>query len=182
MHRIIVWIDTLNEWIGRFLLWLVLPMVLFAGYNAIARYLSQPLEMNLSSNALLEVQWYLFSVLILLGAGYVLKHDAHVRVDILYNRYPEKVKNWVNLLGSFLLAMPFCFITAWACMDSVIHSWSVMEMSPDPGGLPRYPIKTMIPIGLVLVGLQSFSLGLKSLSCILGREEKIDTDLSGHAI
>ncbi len=163
IRRYIQWMDLLTEKIGRLTMWLVIPMTLVAAYNAVARFTSQPLGMNLSSNALLEVQWYLFSILFLVGSAYVYKHDSHVRVDVFYSRCPKQVKLWVNFLGNFLLAIPFCLITAWACWDSTIHSWEVLEMSPDPGGLPRYPIKSLIPLSFLLLALQSLSLALRDL-------------------
>lgn len=182
MHKLIECIDSISEKVGSFLLWLVLPMTLIATYNAVARYISKPLGTNLSSNALLEIQWYLFSVIFLMGAAYVYKHDGHVRVDILYNRFSFKMQNIIQLLGNLLLALPFCIITAWACLDSVLHSWSVLEMSPDPGGLPRYPIKTLIPCGLVLLALQSLSMSLKAFSNLIGISEPIDSDPPSHSI
>ena len=172
MHGLIAFIDKLNEKVGNIVLWLVFPMTLIAAYNAAARYISKPMGVNLSSNALLEIQWYLFSILFLLGAAYVYKHDGHVRVDILYSRFSGRWKNIIQLIGNLFLALPFCIITAWACFDSVQHSWSVLEMSPDPGGLPRYPIKTIIPLGFALLALQSLSIALKSFSNLIGKNAK----------
>ncbi len=147
-------IDRLSEGVGALIRWLVLAMVLIGAFNAAARYLGRSIGVQLSSNAYIEVQWYLFSLIFLLGAGYTLKKRGHVSVDVLYARYSPRTKAWIDLLGTLLLLLPFCVFGIVATWPSVRNSWLVGESSPDPGGLPRYPIKSVILIAFGLLFLQ----------------------------
>ncbi len=156
-------IDQFNERVGKVVYWLTLIMVMIGAYNAIARYFDRYTGWGLSSNTYIELQWYLFSLVFLLGAAYTLKRDSHVRVDVLYGRLSRKGKAWVNLLGTVLFLFPFCILMIIVSWSSVTNSWAVMEMSPDPGGLPRYPIKTMIPIAFLLLILQGISMLLNQI-------------------
>ena len=161
-------IDTINTRIGSSLKWLVLAMVLVATYNATARYIAsdtafgRSLPFPITSNALIEAQWYLFSLIFLLGAAWVFKDDKHVRVDILYNRVSTRTKNWINLLGSLFFLLPFCAYTIYFCYPWVINSWKVYEWSSDPGGLPRFPLKTALLLALILLFLQGCSESIKA--------------------
>lgn len=156
-------IDQFNERVGKVVYWLTLIMVMIGAYNAIARYFDRYTGWGLSSNTYIELQWYLFSLVFLLGAAYTLKQDSHVRVDVLYGRLSRKGKAWINLLGTVLFLFPFCILMIIVSWSSVTNSWAVMEMSPDPGGLPRYPIKTMIPIAFLLLILQGISMLLNQI-------------------
>ena len=167
MLRIADAIDRFNERFGRAIYWLTLAMVLIGSFNAIVRYLDRFTGFGLSSNTYLELQWYLFSLVFLLGAAYTLKHDAHVRVDVLISRLGPRGQAIINLLGVCLLLFPFCILMIWVSWPAVMNSWSVMEMSPDPGGLPRYPIKTMIPVAFVLVLAQGVSMGIRQIAILL---------------
>jgi len=158
----------MNDAIGRFVYWLVLVMVLVAAFNSVARYLGRFTGVNLSSNAYLETQWYLFSIIFLLGAAYTLRHDGHVRVDVIFARLSAKRQAWIDLAGTILFLIPFCVLMFRVSLPSVEHSWAVMEVSPDPGGLPRYPIKTLIPIAFVLLILQAFSMLIRNVAVIRG--------------
>ena len=151
------WIDRLNERIGRLAAWLVVVVILLGAWNALARYISRFTELNISSNAYLELQWYLFSMIFLLGGAYTLKRDEHVRVDVLYQRWSPRIRARIDVAGTLVFLIPFCvfiLITSWF---PVRNAWAIREMSPDPGGLPRYPIKTLIPIAFALVLLQAVS-------------------------
>jgi TRAP-type mannitol/chloroaromatic compound transport system permease small subunit len=161
-------IDWLTEHVGRLVSWLVVLMVLVASYNAIVRYLGRYIGRNFSSNAYLEAQWYLFSVIFLLGAAWAFKEDAHVRVDVVYGRVRERTQAWINLLGALLLTLPFCLFVLWASIPSVQNSWRIHEGSPDPGGLPRYPLKAMILVGFVLLLLQGISELIKTVRVLRG--------------
>ncbi len=163
-HRI----DAFNERIGRWMAWLVVIMVGIGAFNAVVRYLSRFTGMNLSSNAYIELQWYLFSMVFLLGAAYGLRHNAHVRVDVLYGRLSSRGKAWINLVGTFLFLIPFCILMIWTSWEYVLNSWSIFEASPDPGGLPRYPIKTIIPLAFVLLLLQAVSQAVKQVAILRG--------------
>ena len=161
-------IDRINEWIGRGIYWLTLFMVVIGAYNAIVRYLDRYTGLGLSSNTYLELQWYLYSIVFLLGAAYTLKHDAHVRVDVLFTRLGERGRAWINLLGTLLFLIPFCIFVLWTSWPTVSNSWAVREMSPDPGGLPRYLIKTAIPVAFMLLFGQGISMAIKQIAILRG--------------
>ncbi|MBO6574700.1 MAG: TRAP transporter small permease subunit [Rhodothermales bacterium] len=163
-------IDRMSRFTGRWLSWLTLAMVLIGSYNAVVRYLARYTGTSLSSNLYIELQWYLFAALFLLGAAYTLQADAHVRVDVLYGRLSRKGKAWINLLGTVLFLIPFCVLMLWVSWPAVANSWAVMEISPDPGGLPRYPIKTVIPVAFVLLMIQACSMLIRSLAVVLGHD------------
>lgn len=159
-------IDWFNERLGRLVLWLTLAMVLVGSYNALVRYFLT--DLGLSSNAYLELQWYLFSLVFLLGAAYTLKHDAHVRVDVLYSRLSPRGRAWIDLLGTVLFLIPFCLVMLLTSWSFVAGSWAVREVSPDPGGLARYPIKAVILVGFVLLLLQGVAMLIRQIAVLRG--------------
>ncbi len=161
-------IDRLNVAIGRLVGWLTLAMVLIGAYNAVVRYLGSSLGRNLSSNAYLELQWYLFSLVFLFGASYTLRQGAHVRVDLLYGRLSERGRAWIDLVGTLVLMLPFTIFTMWASWPSVRNSWAVREVSPDPGGLARYPIKSVILLAFALLALQGISEVIRQVAVLRG--------------
>ena len=161
-------IDAVNGGIGRIVGWLVLAMVAVGAFNALARYAGRFVEQQLSSNAYIELQWYLFSMLFLLGAAHTLQRDQHVRVDVLYGRLTKRAKAWIDLLGGLFFLLPFCVFGLWMSYPSVRNSWKVLEISPDPGGLPRYPIKTMILVCFALLFLQGISEIAKRVDILWG--------------
>ena len=147
----------MNGWIGRVVSYLTLAMVLVGAYNAIVRYLGRYIGLNLSSNAYIELQWYMFSLIFLLGAAYTLRRDGHVRVDVLYSRASPRTRAIVDIVGMVLFLIPFSLFVLWSSWPSVRNSWKVLEGSPDPGGLPRYPIKTVILVAFGLLLLQAIA-------------------------
>ena len=170
-HPFSRFVDGMTSRLGRFISWLTLCMVLIGAYNAIARYLGRFIHTNLSSNLYLELQWYLFSLIFLLGAAYALKEDAHVRVDVVYGRLRSKAKAKINVIGSALMLLPFCVFVLWVSWPSIRNSWIVREGSPDPSGLPRYPIKAVIIVAFVLLVLQGISQLLKDVAVLRGPDE-----------
>lgn len=181
MSRLLHIADTLDRFqdkFGKWLYWLALAMVVVGGFNTIVRYLDKFTGLGISSNMYLELQWYLFSLLFLLGASYTLRHDDHVRVDIMYSRLGAKGKAWINVLGTILLLVPFCVLMIWVSWPAVANSWAVWEVSPDPGGLPRYPIKTVIPIAFILILTQGISMLLRNLAVLMGHEVETSTTTS----
>jgi len=150
-------IDRLNAAVGRGVSWLVLLMVLVGAFNAVARYGGRFIGVNLSSNGWLELQWYLFSLVFLLAAADTLRRDGHVRVDVLFGKLSKRKQAWIDIAGTVLFLLPFCAFGLWASWPTVHASWHVLEMSPDPGGLPRYPIKSALLAAFVLLGLQGLS-------------------------
>ena len=162
-------IDRLTARIGSAASWLTVLTVLVAAGNALARYLGRFAGVPLSSNLWLELQWYLFSVVFLLATAWALERDAHVRVDVVSGRLSPRARAWIDLLGHLLLLFPFTLALLWATLPSVRASWAVRERSPDPGGLLRYPLKTVVPVALALLLLQGVSQVIKDLARVRGR-------------
>ncbi len=157
-------IDHLNERVGRLSIWLVLAAALISAGNALARY-----GLDRSSNAWLEIQWYLFSLVFLLGAGYTLKHNGHVRIDVLYGRLSQRGRAWIDLLGGLLFLLPMSGLIAWLGWNGFETSYAIGETSPDAGGLLRWPIKLAIPVGFALLFLQGVSEVVKRAAFLAGR-------------
>lgn len=167
--------DRLNEFIGSRVAWLNTFLVLLICFDVIRRYL-----FNVSSVALIETEWYTFSLVFLLAAGYALKHDKHVRVDLFYSQFSARGKAWVNLLGSVFFLIPFCVILIKGSFPYVRDSIRFREISPDPGGLPaRYLIKAAIPVGFFLLLMQAVSLAFSSLLIIRGNADRKGGEVNG---
>jgi TRAP-type mannitol/chloroaromatic compound transport system permease small subunit len=157
IDRLVGAIDTLSERTGRLISWFLLLLITIGAFNAIARYSGRSLGVDLSSNAYLELQWYLFAAVFLLGGGYTLKHRAHVRVDVLYERISPRARGIVDLVGTLVLLIPFCVFVIWISWSPVWSSIELGEQSPDPGGLPRFLVKPLIPIGFAMLMLQGIA-------------------------
>ena len=159
-------VDALSEWIGQWLKWLVLFSSLISAGNALVRY-----GLRTSSNAWLEIQWYMFGAMFLLAAGYALKHEEHVRVDVFYSRMTPKQQAWVDVFGSIFFLMPTAVLIGWMSIPMVVNSIHINEMSSDPGGLLRWPIKICIPLGFALLALQGVAEIIKKTAVALGLRE-----------
>ena len=173
-------IDVWNARISRAVGWLLLVMVLVGAYNAVARYLERDAGLQLSSNALLELQWYLFGLAFLFGAPHALKLGAHVRVDVLYGGLSERLRHHIDLWGSVLLLIPSCACAVWLSADFAIDSWRGDEWSNDPGGLPRWPIKPAIPLAFALLLLQGVSEAIKRWAVLRGAATADELGLHAH--
>ena len=161
------WIDRLNEWVGSGVAWVTLGLVLVVFVDVVMRYI-----LNKSFVFTQELEWHLFGFIFLIGAGYTLLHDGHVRVDIIYQRLGIKGRAWTNLLGVILFLIPGCIMVISTSWQFAANSFSMMEGSPDPGGIPfRFIIKGCIPVGFTLLLLQGISLGLHSFMQIIGAEK-----------
>ena len=148
-------LDCVVEFSGKAISWLVLLLVLLVGYDVAMRYL-----FNAGSIRLQELEWHLFSLVFLVGAAYTFKHDAHVRLDVVYQSHlmNEKRRAWVNIFGGVFLLIPFCLLIIISSWPFIYQSFIHMEGSPDPGGLPfRWLIKAAIPAGFVLLLLQGIA-------------------------
>ncbi len=168
-RKIIVLIETISEWSGRLIAWLVLLMVLIIVYQV-----SMVALFSIGSVALQELQWHLFALVFLFGAAYTLKHDEHVRIDIVYQSrwMDDKRRAWVNLIGGFLFLTPFCLVVIFASWPFVYNAFIYGEGSPDPGGLSyRFVLKGAIPIGFALLMLQGIANSLSSLLFLLASQE-----------
>ena len=160
------WIDILNEWVGRGVAWVTLALVVVIFVDVVMRYL-----FNTSFVFTQELEWHLFGFIFLIGAGYTLLHDGHVRVDIIYQRLGLKGQAWINLLGVIFFLIPGCLMVMTTSWKFALNSFMIMEGSPDPGGIPfRFIVKGFIPAGFFLLLIQGFSLGIHSLMQILGIE------------
>jgi TRAP-type mannitol/chloroaromatic compound transport system permease small subunit len=159
-------IDALTERIGRVVIWLVLAATLISAGNALSRYL-----LGASSNAWLEIQWYLFGAMFLLAAGYTLKHNGHVRIDIFYNRLGPRGQAWVDLIGGLLFLLPMAVLLAWLAWPMFHEAWVMHEMSPDAGGLVRWPVKLLLPAGFSLLALQGLAEVIKRVGVLSGHLE-----------
>ncbi|MGA6925510.1 MAG: TRAP transporter small permease subunit [Desulfosarcina sp.] len=159
-------IDRLNEVVGRLVSWVTLLLVLVVFVDVVMRYL-----FKISFVFTQELEWHLFAFIFLIGAGYTLLHDGHVRVDIIYQRLGLKGRAWINLLGVIFFLIPACYLVINTSWKFVGNSFSMMEGSPDPGGIPyRYIVKGTMTVGYVLLLLQGLSLGFHSLLQIMGLE------------
>lgn len=159
-------IDRCNDRMGQLASWLVLLLVLVGAYNTLVRYLGRFLGQQLSSNLYVEAQWYLFSLVFLLGTAYTLRRGAHVKVDLLYGRLSPRGQAWIDALGAIFLLLPFVGFCLWVSWPAVRNSWAVWEQSPDPDGLARYPIKSMILVSFLLLAAQGISQLIKSLQTL----------------
>jgi TRAP-type mannitol/chloroaromatic compound transport system permease small subunit len=145
-------IDIVNEKIGAICNWLVLLACVVSGGNAMVRY-----AYDQSSNAWLEVQWYMFAVIVMFGAAYTLKRNEHVRVDLFYMTLSRRGQLWIDILGTFFFLLPTCIILAWLSWPFFMQSYAVFEHSSNAVGLLRWPIKLVLPVGFALVALQGVS-------------------------
>lgn len=145
-------IDAMNEKIGLICNWLVLLACVVSAGNAMVRY-----AYDQSSNAWLEVQWYMFAVIVMFGAAYTLRKNEHVRVDILYMTLSRRGQLWIDILGTLIFLIPTCAILAWLSWPFFMQSYNVLEASSNAGGLLRWPIKLVLPLGFALVALQGIS-------------------------
>lgn len=169
-------IDRFTEVLGKMSDWLVILTIAVGFYNVLARYIGRFIGLKLSSNAFIELQWYLFSLTFFFGFAYILKHGENVRVDFLYANWSEKRKAWIDLLGTLLFLIPFCIIGIWATFNPVLLSWGRLpdgswgqwEISTDADGLPRAPIKTALIVAFILLLLQAISQAIKYLAIVLG--------------
>ncbi|HVF64417.1 MAG TPA: TRAP transporter small permease subunit [Casimicrobiaceae bacterium] len=156
-------IDALNKALARVADAAVVFSVLISAANAMVRY-----AFDISSNAWLEIQWYLFAVMVLLGASYTLRMNEHVRVDILYTQLSERNKLWLDILGTVFFLIPSMLVAAWFAWPFFMQSWNVQETSMNAGGLIRWPVKLLLPVGFTLVALQGASEIIKRVAALRG--------------
>ena len=156
-------IDALNDLIGRSVYWLILVAVLVSSFNAMIRY-----AFDISSNAWLELQWYLFSAVFLLCAGYTLGRNEHVRIDIIAGRMSRRTQAWIDLLGGLFFLLPMSLMIMWLSWPVFIESYTRHEFSADAGGLLRWPARLLVPVGFLLLSLQGISEVIKRIAFLRG--------------
>jgi TRAP-type mannitol/chloroaromatic compound transport system permease small subunit len=154
-------IDAVNDTFGVIAVWLVLIACLISAGNAGSRYL-----FSASSNAWLEVQWYMFAGMVLLGAPYTLKVNEHVRVDLVYSAVSERGRMWIDILGGLLFLLPICVILVYFTWPWFLESWRIGETSSNAGGLVRWPVKLLLPLGFALMTLQGISEIIKRIAAL----------------
>lgn len=157
------WIDRLNNRVGRLAYWLVLVAVLVSAGNAVMRY-----AFNASSNAWLELQWYLMGAVFLLCAGYTLYHQQHVRVDIVYNRWPRRVQLWIDIVGTVLFLLPAAGLVVWLSWPVFVTAFVSGEVSSNAGGLALWWARLLVPVGFGLLFLQGLSELIKRAAVLHG--------------
>lgn len=157
-------IDRFTEFIGRNVAWLVLAAVLISAINAIVRK-----AFDMGSNAFLELQWYLFAAVFLLASGYTMLRQEHVRIDVLSGRFSKKVQIWIDIVGITCFLFPFIFMIIKLAMPLVINAYQTGEVSSNAGGLIRWPVFALLPLGLALLGIQGISELIKRIAFLQGR-------------
>ena len=156
-------VDAMNERIAFVAEWMVLLSCLISAGNAFSRY-----AFNISSNAWLEIQWYMFGAVVMLGTSYTLKRNEHVRVDIVYANVSTRSQIGIDIFGFILFMLPATIIMAYLCWPIFYNSWSHSEMSSNAGGLLRWPVKILLPVGFFLLSLQGISELIKRIAMISG--------------
>lgn len=165
-------IDRLNDFVGRQVKWLILLAILVSAANATSRY-----ALNIASNAFLELQWYLFSTVFILASGYTLLKNEHVRIDLVSTRLSARGRNWVDLLGMLIFIIPVCSYIAVMAVPALFEAIESGEYSVNAGGLIRWPMRALIPLGFALIVLQALSEAIKRWAFLIGR---IDDPIPAH--
>lgn len=156
-------VDWLNAQVGKYVIWLILAATAISAVNAIVRK-----AFNASSNAYLEVQWYLFAAAFLLAAGYTLLHGEHVRIDVISSHLTKRKQIWIDVIGFIFFLTPVCFAVLWFGIPFFLKGFQSGEMSPNAGGLIRWPVYLMMPLGFALLLLQGWSELIKRIAFLQG--------------
>jgi TRAP-type mannitol/chloroaromatic compound transport system permease small subunit len=161
-------IDWFSAQVGIIANWLVLFAALISAGNAASRY-----AFDMSSNGWLEIQWYMFAGMVLLGAPYTLRVNEHVRVDLVYGMVSEKTRIWIDIVGGLLFLLPICIILTYFTWPWFVDSWNINEQSSNAGGLIRWPVKLLMPVGFCLMAIQGVSEIIKRIAAL---EHVIEAD------
>jgi TRAP-type mannitol/chloroaromatic compound transport system permease small subunit len=157
------WIDGLNRWIGRWVIWLIFASTLISALIAVVRK-----AFDYSSNAYLEVQWYLFAASFLIASAFTLLNGEHVRIDVIAGRFSRRTQTWIDVFGFVCFLIPMCVAVLWLGMPTVMQAWRSGEMSQNAGGLIRWPVYAMMPLGFFLLLLQGVSELIKRVAFLMG--------------
>ena len=156
-------IDKITTWIGKVTMWLILATTLISAGNAIVRKI-----FNVSSNGLLEIQWYLFAAVFLMGAGYGFLKNSHVRIDFIATKLTARTRNWIDVIGIIAVLFPFCMLSIVLSWPLFTNALATSEMSQNAGGLIRWPAYGLIPLGFSLLALQGLSELIKRIAFLRG--------------
>ena len=156
-------IDALTERIGKLAMWFILATTMISAGNAIVRKI-----FDTSSNAFLEIQWYLFAAVFMLGSGYAFLRNAHVRIDFISSKFSARGRNWVDVIGIIVFVFPLCYMMATLGWPLFMNAYESGEMSSNAGGLIRWPVYALIPAGFALLALQSLSELIKRIAFLTG--------------
>lgn len=163
--RLAGWIDVVGYRFGRLANLMILLSCVISATNALVRY-----GFNWSNNWPLELQWYLFGAAVMFGAPYTFQKNEHVRVDLIYGHVSERVQFWIDVFGILIFLLPACLLFSWLSWKSLfLPSWAILEQSANAGGLPRYPVKLVLPIGFALLALQGIAELIKRLAALAGK-------------
>ena len=168
-------IDRVTTFVGRAVSWLVLVVVLVSAGNAIIRK-----TFDMSSNAWLELQWYLFGAIFMLAAAWTLLNNEHIRVDIVSNALSKRTRDWIDFIGHLVALLPFCSLMIWLLWPYVLHSFERQEYSPNAGGLLLWPAKFMLLAGFILLMAQGISELIKRGAVLFGGMEDFTPMAVGH--
>ncbi len=168
-------IDRINEFIGKWVAWAILAAILVSAINASVRKM-----FNMSSNAWLELQWYLFGAAFMLAAAYTLKQNEHIRIDIVYGMWSRRVQHWIDLIGHVFFLMPFALLMFFYFIPYVSLSFRSGEVSTNAGGLILWPAKAILLVGFLLLALQGISEIIKKVAVMTGRMEDPNPFVSAH--
>jgi TRAP-type mannitol/chloroaromatic compound transport system permease small subunit len=157
-------IDGLSDLIGKLAMWMILAATLISAGNAIIRK-----TLDISSNAWLEIQWYLFAAIFLLGGGYAFLRNAHVRIDFISSKFSDRTRNWIDVGGIVIFLLPLCYLMIYEGWPLFVNAWNSGEMSSNAGGLIRWPVYALIPLGFALLMLQGLSELVKRLAFLTGQ-------------
>jgi len=168
-------VDRINEFIGKWVSWLILASILVSAGNATIRKI-----FDMSSNAWLELQWYLFGAAFLAAAAYTLKQNEHIRIDIIYGLFSRRVQHWIDLIGHILFLMPFALLMVFYLIPYVSVSYRSGEMSTNAGGLIIWPAKAMLLVGFLLLAVQGVSEIIKKIAVMTGNMDDPTPYISQH--
>lgn len=184
--------DRISEFFGAVAKYLVILVVIVGFLNVVLRYVGRATEQRLTSNVFIELQWNLYGTIFLLGFAYILKNQINVRVDFWYAEWPRKRKAWIDLVGHTVALIPFCVLALYVLWSPTLRSfgrrpdgtwptwrvWEIWEQSPDPSGLPRAPIKSIIVFGFLLLLLQALAEMVKLWAVVTDREHQLEVQVA----
>jgi TRAP-type mannitol/chloroaromatic compound transport system permease small subunit len=167
--------DAFSERLGKLVSWLILAAVLVSTLNALTRY-----TFNIGSNAFLELQWYLFAAVFLLGSAWTLKRNEHIRIDVVVGRFSPKVHAWIDIFGTLFFLLPLCAIVLYDGVPFALEALTSGEVSTNAGGLILWPAKILLPLGFLFLMLQGLAELIKRIAFLQGVIDGSEFEKAGH--